>query len=140
MSIQRLLLTSTVTTAIALSAFVSFRAEPVEAQFLISQDTEAPSQEGFLEAFALVQEGLELIGVGDSEAAVIAFNNSLDISRSIGDRELEGIALIARGKAWAELGDTENARSSLQEGLAIAQELNDAELTALAESVLVELE
>ncbi|MEB3211977.1 MAG: tetratricopeptide repeat protein [Leptolyngbyaceae bacterium] len=140
MNIQRLLISTTTTVAIALSASIALSHTPAKAELIISQATETPSQESFLEAFELVQQGLELIGRGESSEAVTALEESLDISRSIGDRELESIALIARGKAMVELGDTENARTSLQDGLAIAQDLGDAELVALAEGVLAELE
>jgi hypothetical protein len=95
---------------------------------------------GFPEAFAFVQEGMQHIGSGDMESAVIAFNESLTISRDIGDRHLESIALIARGKALLEMGNDDSARTSVEQGLAIAQELDDAELEALAQSVIAELE
>ncbi len=95
---------------------------------------------GFPEAFAFVQEGMQHIGSGDMESAVIAFNESLTISRDIGDRHLESIALIARGKALLEMGNEDSARTSVEQGQAIAQALGDSELEALAQSVMAEME
>lgn len=131
-----------IATAVVTVASTVLWQTPTKAQmpvppFSISQAT---AEEGFPEAFALVQEGMQHIGSGDMEAAVTAFDDSLIISRDIGERQLEGIALIARGKALLEMGNTNSARTSVEQGLAIAQELNDAELEALAQSVLAEME
>ncbi len=111
----------------------------LSAQHLISQ-AETDAEDDFQDAFALIQEGIGLISNGELQDAVNAFNESLTISREIGDRQLEGIALVARGKALFELGEADSARTSLQDGLAIAQSLGDPELEALAEGVLAELE
>jgi tetratricopeptide (TPR) repeat protein len=140
-SYVRLLLTAAIASAIALPISVANGMPAANAQQTISQDTIDPaSQERFLEAFALVQQGLELIGTGDSASAVTAFDESLDISREIGELQLQSIALIGKGKALVELGNAEDARASLQDGLTIAQDLGDPELTALAEGVLAEID
>jgi len=102
--------------------------------------SQASPEEGFPEAFSLIQQGMQYLGNGAMQSAITSFNESLAISRDIGELHLQGIALIARGKALLESGQTEAARTSLQEGLAIAQDLGDPELEALAQGVLAEME
>ncbi|MEM9450648.1 MAG: tetratricopeptide repeat protein [Cyanobacteria bacterium P01_E01_bin.6] len=129
-----------IATTVVATTPVIIGSEIASAQQRISQADDAPSGEGFTEAFDLIQQGLVYIGNGEPEAAITAFEDSLAISRTIGDRELESIALIARGKALVDVGETDSARTSVQDGLAIAEDLGDVQLVSLAEGVLAELE
>jgi predicted ATPase len=81
---------------------------------------------------ALVQQGDLLFRLGQFDQAVIRFEESLAILRSIGDPALLTGPLIFSGTIMHLIGEIERAQSLIDEGLACAQAAGDEWFTAYA--------
>jgi CHAT domain-containing protein/tetratricopeptide (TPR) repeat protein len=77
------------------------------------------------EADRLLIQGYQQLQKGEFKAALLAYEQALQIYREIGNRADEGIVLGEMGIAYAYLGDYQKAIEFFQQGLAIAKQIGD---------------
>jgi CHAT domain-containing protein/Tfp pilus assembly protein PilF len=94
---------------------------PLAASSVVAQTV----NERQVEAYKLVEQGLQQIYAGQPRAALPYFQEALVIYREIKDRQREGQALGNLGLAYLRLGEYGRATEYFQQDLAIAREIND---------------
>jgi predicted ATPase/class 3 adenylate cyclase len=99
---------------------------------LPSMEGEAAHQRIALQARALNAFGVLGFGLGDFQDSVKVFEESVDLSRQIGEKHTLSWALSFIGIAGAYLGTAENSYAAAEEGLALAREVGDKVLLGLA--------
>jgi CHAT domain-containing protein/Flp pilus assembly protein TadD len=77
------------------------------------------------QADRLLEQGNQQYQKGEFKAALLSWEQALQIYRKIGDRALEGRALGNLGLAYGSLGDYQKAIDFYQQGLAIAKQIGD---------------
>jgi tetratricopeptide (TPR) repeat protein len=69
--------------------------------------------------------GLAYADLGETDNAMVYYEQALDIARKIGDKRGEGNQLSNIGRAYADLGDTRKSIEYLEHALNIALEIGD---------------
>ncbi|MEH2141859.1 tetratricopeptide repeat protein [Nostoc sp.] len=90
---------------------------------LVSKWEEIGARENWNYRAALTSLGNAYDSLGQYQRAIEFFQQSLDISREIGDRNGEGISLIGLGNAYYSLGQYQQAIEFYQQSLEISREI-----------------
>lgn len=77
------------------------------------------------DAICLTGIGRAYNALGDFRGAINRLDQSLDISKHLGDRRSEGIALSQLGTSYRSLGDSSTAIDYYQQSFTIAKEIGD---------------
>ncbi|MCW5317485.1 tetratricopeptide repeat protein [Nostoc sp. KVJ3] len=84
------------------------------------------------QGLSLMNLGIAYLSQGQYRQAIELFQQSLEISRGIGDRNSEGKSLANLGNAYNSLGQYQRAIEFLQQYLDIAREIGDRNSEASA--------
>lgn len=95
-------------------------------------EDEAAHQRTLLQAKALNALGVLGFGLGDFLGSVKVFEQSVELSRQIGEKHTLSWALSYIGSASAFMGIVENSYSAAEEGLTLARQVGDKVLLGLA--------
>ncbi|MHC5729836.1 MAG: tetratricopeptide repeat protein, partial [Nostoc sp.] len=99
---------------------------------LVSKWKEIGARENWNYRAALTSLGNAYYSLGQYQRAIEFYQQSLEISREIGDRNGEGNSLIGLGNAYKSLGEYQRAIEFHQQSLEISREIGDIRGEAIA--------